>query len=291
MDRPETDSSGGIRVFDRALHRQRRQRSADRFADYDFLFQEVADRFPDRLSVLKREFPLTLDLGCRAGALGARLTGRQGIETVVGVDPALAFAAQVAVGAPALVADEEALPFAPESFGLVVSNLSLHWVNDLPGALVQVRRALRPDGFFLATLLGGETLAELRQVLTEAEMAVSGGASPRVSPFVDLPTAAALMQRVGFSLPVVDSEIITVTYTDLFRLMADLRGMGESNVALGRRRNPPPRALFLEAARRYAERHAEPDGRIPVRFEVLWLAGWSPHESQQKPLPRGGKPR
>lgn len=275
----------GIQVFDRPLHRQRRERAAARFGEFDFLFQEVADRFPERLAFLRREFPLTLDLGCRAGALAERLRGRQGIETIIALDPAPSFAARGG-GDAAVVAEEEMLPFAPEAFALVVSNLSLHWANDLPGTLVQVNRMLRPDGLFLATMLGGGTLAELRQVLMEVELEVSGGASPRVSPFADLRTAAGLLQRAGFALPVADSEMITVTYANLFRLMADLRGMGETNVTQARRRTPPPRGLFLEAARRYAERFAEPDGRIPVHFEVIWLAGWAPDDSQQKPLPR-----
>ena len=199
------------------------------------------------------------------------------------LSPALASRA----GAPAIAADEELLPFAPASLDLVVSNLSLHWVNDLPGALLQIRKALKPDGFFCAAMLGGETLVELRHCLIEAEQSVSGGMSPRVSPFADVRDAGALLQRAGFALPVVDSDVITVTYTDAFALMRDLRGMGETNAVLARRRVPASRALLFEAARLYAERFTEPDGRIPATFQVLHLAAWAPHESQQQPLRPG----
>lgn len=273
-------------VFDRALVRRRRDRAAAGFAAHDFLFEEIADRLADRLEDVTRDFPVALDLGCRDGALRRRLAGgRKGIRTLVSCDLSPAFAARA--GAPSLAADEEFLPFAGHSFDLVLSNLGLHWVNDLPGALVQIRRALKPDGFFCAALLGGDTLTELRRCLYEAEQEVSGGVSPRVSPFAEIRDAGGLLQRAGFALPVADSDTLTVTYTDALALMRDLRGMGETNAVLARRKVPMTRTLLFEAARRYAQAYAEPDGRIVATFQVLYLAAWSPHESQQQPLRPG----
>ena len=192
-----------------------------------------------------------------------------------------------AAGRPTLCADEEAMPFGAGAFDLVLSNLSLHWVNDLPGALAQIRHCLKPDGLFLAALLAGDTLTELRDALIEAEIAVAGGASPRVSPVADMRDLAGLLQRAGFALPVVDRDSITVTYADAFRLMADLRGMGETNATAARSRHPARRALFLEAAARYRAGHGDPQGRVPATFQVVYLTAWAPHDSQQKPLRPG----
>ncbi len=272
-------------VFDRTLVRRRRDRAAPGFAGHAFLFDEIADRLADRLEDVTRSFPLALDLGARHGAMRRALAGRKGIGTLVACDLSEPFARRA--GAPAVVADEEFLPFAAQSFDLVVSNLALHWVNDLPGALIQIRRALKPDGFLCAAMLGGETLNELRRCLYEAEQTVSGGVSPRVSPFAEVRDAGGLLQRAGFALPVVDSDTLTVTYSDALALMRDLRGMGETNAVLARRRVPARRDLILEVARLYAERYAEPDGRVPATFQVLYLAGWAPHESQQQPLKPG----
>ncbi len=272
-------------VFDRGLVRRRRQRAAARFADHRFLIAEVAERLAERLAMVRRPFPRALDLGCHDGSTGRLAAGAKGIEVLVSCDLAPDLAASA--DGLAVVADEEYLPFADASFDLVISNLSLHWVNDLPGALIQARRALRPDGFFSAAMLGGDTLLELRHCLAEAELAVSGGLSPRLSPLVGLSDAGHLLQRAGFSLPVVDAETVTVTYPDVFRLMADLRGMGETNATQARSRTPTRRALFLETARRYADTFAEPDGRIPATFEVIYLAGWAPGPGQQQPLRPG----
>ena len=191
------------------------------------------------------------------------------------------------VDEPSLAADEEALPFGRETLDLVLSNLSLHWVNDLPGALIQIRNALKPDGLFLAAMLGGDTLTELRQALMEAEIAETGGASPRVSPFADLSDAASLLQRAGFALPVADSDTITVTYPDAFALMRDLRRMGEAGAVRERPKHASPRRLMFAAAERYAELFADADGRIPATFQILYLTGWAPAASQQKPLRPG----
>jgi SAM-dependent methyltransferase len=183
--------------------------------------------------------------------------------------------------------DEEALPVAAERFNLVVSLLSLQAVNDLPGALVQIRRALQPDGLFIGCLLGGSTLTELRQAFTEAEAEIEGGVSPHVAPFADVRDVGSLLQRAGFALPVTDIEPVTVRYRDPFGLFRDLRAMGLTNPLEARRRTPLRRETLMGAAAIYADRFADPDGRLRATFDVLWLSGWAPHESQQKPLRPG----
>ncbi len=272
-------------VFDRRLVRLHRDRAAARLGEHDFLFVEVAERLVDRLEAIRRRFPLALDLGCHGGTIRRVLRGRGGVETLIGCDLSPAMARRS--GGPCLAADEEFLPFAGGRFDLVLSCLGLHWVNDLPGTLLQIRTALKPDGLFAAAMLGGETLHELRHALIEAESETTGGAGPRVSPFADLRDAAGLLQRAGFALPVADSDTITVTYPDALALMRDLRGMGETNAVRARRRGFTRRDTLALAAARYAERFADADGRIPATFQVLYLTGWAPHESQQRPLRPG----
>jgi SAM-dependent methyltransferase len=274
------------RIFDRKLLRRRRDRIA-RAADpqRDFLFAESGERLLDRLDDVRRSFPLALDLGSRDGLLGRLLGGRGGVETLVQGD--LSFGLLQDARRPALQLDEEALPFAAETFDLVMANLSLHWTNDLPGVLAQIRHALKPDGLFLGVLFGAGTLSELRTVLMEAEIAETGGASARVAPFADLRDAAGLMQRAGFALPVADIETVTVTYAGLMPLMADLRAMGETNILDARLKRPTRRAVIARAAALYQERFAGPDGRIPASFRLIFLTGWAPHESQQQPARRG----
>jgi SAM-dependent methyltransferase len=186
-----------------------------------------------------------------------------------------------------VVADEEALPFLDASLDLVVSALALQFVNDLPGALVQIRRALKGDGLFLAALLGGETLTELRQSFAAAESEMEGGVSPRVAPFADIREMGALLQRAGFALPVTDVERLTVRYPSPFMLMGELRRMGGTNILVERRRTPLRRATLSRMAEIYAQRFSDSDGKVRATFEVLWLSGWAPHESQQKPLRPG----
>ena len=274
------------RIFDRALLRRRRERIS-RVADprRDFLFAESGERLLDRLDDVRRRFPLALDLGSRDGLLFRLLQGRGGIETLIQGDLSLAMLRQA--GGRVLQLDEEALPFAPESFDLVLANLSLHWTNDLPGALAQIRHVLKPDGLFLGVLFGAGTLAELRTALMEAEIAETGGASARVAPFADLRDAAGLMQRAGFALPVADVETVTVTYTGLMPLLADLRAMGEANILDARLKRPTRRAVIARATALYQEKFAMPDGRIPASFRLTFLTGWAPHQSQQQPARRG----
>lgn len=270
------------RLFDRALLAARRVRARARpRAGADFLLARVVEDLDDRLATVLRRFATAVELGPFAGP-GAESLARSGkVGRVLRAGPD--------VGVPDfdLLADEEALPFAPESLDLVVSLLSLHLVDDLPGALVQIRRALAPDGLFLASLLGGQTLHELRDALMAAELELRGGVSPRVVPFLDVRDLGALLQRAGFALPVTDTDRITVRYGSMFDLVADLRAMGATNPLLERPRRPDGRAFFLRAAAIYAERHADADGRLRATFEIVSASGWAPHESQQKPLAPG----
>ena len=270
-------------VFDRALLRRRLARAVRQGPD-PFLLERVAEDLRDRLDAVMRPFADALDLGTPGPQLAAALCGRPGLERLTRAAP---LAETLGAGPwTGIVADEEALPFR-EQFDLVVSALALQGVNDLPGTLVQIRRALRPDGLFLACLAGGQTLQELRGAFAEAEAELEGGASPRVAPFADLRDMGALLQRAGFALPVTDVETLTLRYDHLFALMADLRRMGATNALLQRRRTPLRRATLLRAAEIYAARFADPDGRLRATIELVWVSGWAPHESQQKPLQPG----
>ncbi len=272
-------------VFDRAALRRRRTRAARRWKEHSFLKLEIAGRLVERLHDVRRSYALALDLGCHGDEVAEALAGMGVVQRLVRADLSLAFA-RCAKGA-AVVADEEALPFAAGSFDLVLSAMSLHWVNDLPGTLIQVARLLRPDGLFLGAMLGGETLWQLRQALTAAESEIEGGLSPRVSPFAELRDAAGLLQRAGLGLPVADSETIEVEYDNALSLMKELGAMGESNLVAGRRRGLTRRATLLRAAEIYGERFTRPSGRVVASFEVLFLHGWAPHESQPRPLKPG----
>lgn len=272
-------------IFDRDLLLRRRDRHADAAPAHEFLLERVAQDFAERLALIKRRFPLAANIGAHHGLLSRRLAGVAGIERIVDVDRSLRLLRHC--GALRVAADEETLPFADASLDLVVSGLALHLVNDLPGALVQIRRALKPDGLLLAALLGGATLTELRQAWLAAEAEVTGGASPRVAPFADVRDLGALSQRADFALPVVDSEIVTVTYASPLALMAELKAMGASNMLVARRRRPVTRRLLMRAAEIYAERFASAGGRIPATFEILTLTAWAPDESQPKPLRPG----
>ncbi len=277
--------STAIEIFDRRLVRQRRDQKAAGFAGFDFLKAEVADRIADRLLDITHAFSVALDLGCHTGALGRLLAARPDVETLVSVDLSPRMTAQAS--GLRVAADEELLPFAEESFNLAVSALSLHWVNDLPGALIQLNRALKPDGLFMAAMLGGDTLTELRQAMMQAELALEPGVAPRVSPFADIRDAGGLLQRAGFALPVADVERITVDYADAFSLMRDVRGMGEANAVIERHKAPLRRRTLFAAMEAYHDLYARKDGRIPATFDIVYLTGWAPHESQQKPLAPG----
>jgi SAM-dependent methyltransferase len=286
---PPPDADSNLRPFDRAAVRAHRERAAGSLANHDFLLREVGHRLAERLDDIRREFPRVLDLGSHHGAMADLLGGKAATELLVQADlsPAMIRAAQGHGRAHPVVVDEEVLPFGPGSFDLALSNLSLHWVNDLPGALLQLRHVLKPDGLLLASMLGGETLFELRQCLMEAELAVEGGISPRISPFAEVRDMGNLLTRAGFALPVADADTLTVTYDNALALMRDLRGMGESNAIAERRKSLSRRATLLEAAALYDRKFAGADSRISATFQVIYLSGWAPHPSQQKPLRPG----
>ncbi|KQP88298.1 MULTISPECIES: methyltransferase domain-containing protein [unclassified Methylobacterium] len=265
-------------LFDTGLARHRLAR-AHREGYADFLLRRVVEDLDDRLGAVLRTFPEALDLATPSPLAAEHLRAGGRVERITRL------AARPEPGS--VVADPELLPLAPGRFDLAVSLLALQHVNDLPGALAQLRRSLRPDGLFIGCLLGGRTLTELRQVFGQAESEVEGGVSPRVAPFAEVREMGSLLQRAGFALPVTDVETVTVRYRDLFALMRDLRAMGLTNVLTERRRTPLRRETLLRAAALYAERFADPDGRVRASFEILWLSGWAPHESQQKPLKPG----
>lgn len=269
-------------IFDRSLLRQRRLR-AQRGGAVTFLLRHVAAELVERLSAVKRSFAVAADIGTPTSELRDQMQEQKVAETVVGVDTLV----PKEPGSRFVAADEEALPLADASLDLAVSALALQWVNDLPGTLAQIRRALKPDGLFLAALLGGDTLTELRQSFAIAEAEIEGGVSPRVAPFADMRDVGALLQRAGFALPVADIDRLTVRYDTPFGLMQDLRGMGATNVLLERRRTPLKRATLQRMAQIYAERFSDADGRLRATFDIVWLSGWAPHESQQQPLRPG----
>ncbi|HEX8569720.1 MAG TPA: methyltransferase domain-containing protein [Caulobacteraceae bacterium] len=273
-------------LFDRALHRRRLDRAAPQFAAADFLKRRAAEDAVFRLEAILRDFPVAVDLGARSGAFGEALAG-SAADRRIGLLLETDFSERMLLGRAGVVADEERLPFAPASVDLVVSLLALHWTNDLPGALIQIRRALKPDGLFVGALFGGETLTELRHALLQAEAELTGGAGLRVSPFAEGSDGAALLQRAGFAIPVTDVDRVTVRYRHPLELLRDLRRMGETNVLLNRDRRPLSRAVLARAFEVYQERYGLEDGRVPATFEIVTVTGWAPHESQQKPLRPG----
>ncbi|HEY1454104.1 MAG TPA: methyltransferase domain-containing protein [Roseiarcus sp.] len=281
-------SSPPPRIFDRALIDRRLDRAwavGAGGARADFLLARAAQDLGERLSLVKRRFALAADFGSPGPHGAVALVAGGQVDFVVRIAPTW-----TSVGAGpflAAVGDLERLPVAEGRLDLVVSLLALQTVNDLPGALIQMRQALKPDGLLVAALIGGDTLTELRQSLTIAESEVLGGASPRVAPFVDVRGLGALAQRAGLALPVVDLDRATVRYSDIFALVADLRAMGATNALEARSRTPLRREVLARAAALYAERFADPDGRLRATFDLVWLAGWAPHESQPKPLEPG----
>lgn len=272
-------------IFDEALIAQNREKAMKRFSPgSDFLLSITAEEFGDRLSLTERRFEEAVELFGANGlaAKAALATGKVDHISRIETDPA--FAGDTG---PVELADFESVPLAPESTNLILAPLSLHLTNDTPGMLIQMRRALKPDGLLLAAIPGSGTLSELREVLLAAETELYGGASPRVIPFADIRDVGGLLQRAGFALPVIDEESYTVRYDHIFALMRDLKAMGMGNPLLGRSRRPVSRRFFLRAAEIYAERFADADGRIRASFSVIYLSGWAPHESQQKPLKPG----
>jgi len=272
-------------LFDRKLLRRRRERFVPEIEAREFLLAHVASEIAERVEVMLRSFPRALDLGAYHGLLGRKVAALQSVGEMIYAESAFAFAALCP--RPSLVCDEDALPFKEASLNLIVSGLALHRVNDLPGALIQIRRALAPDGLFMAALLGTRALTELRTALLEAEAEMEGGASPRVAPFADVRDYGALLQRAGFALPVADAETLTLTYPSPRELMREVRALGGGNVLLARSKAPLPRRTLTRAEAIYCARHSLPDGTVSATFEIVYLSGWSPDASQQQPLRPG----
>jgi SAM-dependent methyltransferase len=275
-------------IFDRGLINRRLDRAWARArggAQADFLLARAAEDLRDRLSLVKRRFALAADFGSPAPHGAAALAAGGQVDCVIRVAPSEA-SRGTGDFLPA-VGDLERLPAADGRLDLAISLLALQTVNDLPGALTQMRRALKGDGLLIAALIGGETLTELRQSLTIAESEILGGASPRVAPFVDVRALGGLAQRAGLALPVVDLDRAVVRYPEMFALLADLRAMGGANALRARSRKPMRREVLARTAAVYAERFADPDGRLRATFDLVWLAAWAPHESQPKPLEPG----
>jgi SAM-dependent methyltransferase len=255
-------------LFDRALLQQRLAR-AKRLGPVTFLLDRIAEDMEERLAAVNRSFADVAELWT-PGEGSLPLSKFSSLTRITEAD-----------------SPDEALSLPPQSFDLVVSALALQFVNDLPGVLTQVRRALRPDGLLLAAMMGGDTLTELRQAFAAAEAECEGGVSPRIAPFADLRDIGGLLQRAGFALPVTDVDRVVVRYDNVFALITDLRRMGATNILLERRRMPTRRATMLRLAQIYSERFADPDGRIRATFDVIWLSAWAPHESQPRPLRPG----
>ncbi len=277
------------RLFDRSLLAARRNRAASAFSQAQFLRERSIEDTLSTLAAINRRFERALDMSAADGAFGRALAtsdaaGKIGLLIEGELSDRLS---KQQSGRARLIMDEEWLPFADDSLGLVVSVLGLHNVNDLPGVLVQVRRALTPDGLFIGTLFGGETLKELRGCLMEAELEVRGGYGPRIAPFAEGPDLIDLLRRTGFSMPVVDSDRVEVSYEHPLRLLADLRAMGEGNVLIDRPRKGLNRAILHKMSELYFDRFADAEGRVTATFEIITLSGWKPHESQQKPLKPG----
>jgi SAM-dependent methyltransferase len=274
-------ATGVPQIFDpKAIDRHRRRALARLGDGADFLLAMAAREVGERLAAVKRRFPLAVELGSPLPLVVDQLTRTGQVDRVIRLD-------RLTEARPNVVADPEMLPLAAGSIDLIVSVLWLQWANDLPGVFAQVRRALKPDGLFLAVLAGGDTLTELRQAMAAAEAETTGGAAPRIVPFAEIRTVGALLQRAGFALPVADQDRHAVRYDSVLGLMRDLRAMGATNALIERDRRPLRRSTLLRTAELYADRFADADGRLPATFDIIWLSGWAPHESQQQPLRPG----
>jgi len=274
-------------IFDRKLLRNNRDRAAKSLDNFEFLLETALHRLTDRLLDLKRSFDLVMNLGGRTGSLEKVWPVELNKPAFIHTDISQKMAFRARLLNPAIVCDEEFLPFLAESVDAVISCLSLHWANDLPGAFQQIRQTLKPDGLCLTSIWGGQTLFELREALSAAELELKHGVSPRISPFTTLQDLAHLMQRAGFALPVADTDKIIVKYDDIFQLMRDLRGMGETNIIFDRSKQPLHRSVFIRANEIYQEKFGDQSSKLPATFEILTGTGWAPHTSQQQPLKPG----
>ncbi|MFC7291299.1 methyltransferase domain-containing protein [Hirschia litorea] len=290
---PTTQAIGAPVVFDRRLVKKHRNRAAKHFKNHDFIKKRAAEDLADRLDVVPRPFDLILDLGAHSGEATKEIRARKPIsdrvETIISTDLSPNFIS--AASGLRAAADEEFLPFKPFSFDAVISSLSLHWVNDLPGTLMQIRNVLKPDGLFIGQMLGGKTLNELRTCLIEAETEIRGGAAMRISPFADIQDMSSLLQRAGFVMPVADTETVKVRYSNPFTLFNDLRGMGETSApaTTSQTKKSPnlTRTILFRALEIYSEKFTDKDGKYLTTFEIITASGWSPGPDQPQPLRRG----
>lgn len=273
------------KIFDRTLVKSHRDRIAKSYATHAFLKKRMADNFESRLKRIRRSFHICLDLGCHTGELGSFLKTIHS-QSLICSDISEMMVSRAPTSLK-VVLDEEALPFTANAIDLIISALSLHWVNDFPGALIQIIHSLKPDGLFLASIFGENTLIELQDCFTTAELNMKGGISPRISPMISIKDSGALLQSAGFALPVVDLDRVRVTYPSPMALLHDLRQMGETNALFNRTRVPLSRSLLNQVLDLYQQRYCLPDGRIYATFDILNLTGWKPHESQPTPLRRG----
>lgn len=273
-------------IFNSSLWQKRKARALAQAENHQFLLELAAGRVAERLADIQRSFGLAADIGCYHAPQAELFKQAANVKRWIGVE-SLPAAAPLIGYDEAMTAEMECLPFAPESLDAAISLLSLQSVSDVPGVLAQLSRALKPDGWLCMMLIGGDSLMELRHSLMEAELELTGGVSPRVMPMMDVRSAGMLLQRAGFNLPVVDSETLTLTYPNMMALLRELQGMTATNITASQRKSVPPRMLFARAAEIYQNLFGLPDGRIPATLELITLAGWKPHTSQPKPIPRG----
>lgn len=281
-------------LFDRARVTRNRDRASLQFEDYAFLKARESTQLFERLQDISRSFDRALDLGAHTGQASAAMLRTGKVKDILALEAAPGMLSQLrSVGFETIAGSEDRLPFQPGTFDLIVSVLALHWANDLPGVLSQIRSVLKPDGLFLGCLFGADSLMELRAALIEAESELIGGVSPRLSPLPGLQDIAGLLQRAGFALPVADRDEVVVRYSHPMKLLEDLKGMGEQAAFMpreGQARRPLSRRLLARMSEIYFDRFREPDGKVRATFKIIWMSGWAPHESQPKPLkPGSGK--
>ncbi|XP_007526107.2 arginine-hydroxylase NDUFAF5, mitochondrial [Erinaceus europaeus] len=287
---PGRASSRALNIFDRDLKRKQKNWAArqPQHSKFEYLREEVGSRIADRVYDIARDFPLVLDVGCGRGYIAQHLnkeTVGKCFQTDI-AEAALKNTLEMEIPVVSVLADEEFLPFQENTFDLVVSSLSLHWVNDLPRALGQIHYVLKPDGVFIGAMFGGDTLFELRCSLQLAETEREGGFSPHVSPFTAVNDLGHLLGRAGFNTLTVDTDEIQVNYPGMFELMEDLQGMGESNCAWNRK-SLLHRDTMLAAAAVYREMYKNEDGSIPATYQIYYMIGWKYHDSQARPAERG----
>lgn len=268
-------------LFNRSLIRSRRERIAASFSDYDFLNREISERLIDNLHDIKMSFETILSMNLCDDTI------RSYFKDVFLINQNMAHKMLAGKYGKKVQADEDLFPYKNQCLELIISCLTLHWINDIPGSLIQIRRSLKPNGLFMGAVFGGETLFELRASMLKAGIDIRGGATPHVSPFIDIRDAGTLMQRAGFSLPVISTERITVNYTDAFSLMKELKNMGENNALIKRFKGLTSKKFMFAVAEKYQQDYGNEDGKVSATFDVIYMKGWAPHESQQQPLKPG----